>query len=74
MRARIHQGTIMLQPSGFSLAPTLALPLLLSGCLTNPVQHAIDPTRFETPEYRAQMGLAVIQASTLYARGGTGQG
>ncbi|WP_150763291.1 S8 family peptidase [Pseudomonas fluorescens] len=64
----------MLQPSGFSLAPALALPLLLSGCLTNPVQPAIDPTRFETPEYRAQKGLAVIHASTLYARGGTGQG
>ena len=74
MRAQIHQGTIMLQPSGFSLAPALALPLLLSGCLTNPVQPAIDPTRFETPEYRAQKGLAVIHASTLYARGGTGQG
>ncbi|WP_150748731.1 S8 family peptidase [Pseudomonas fluorescens] len=64
----------MLQLSGFSLAPALALPLLLSGCLTNPVQPAIDPTRFETPEYRAQKGLAVIHASTLYARGGTGQG
>jgi len=64
----------MLQPSGFSLAPALALPLLLSGCLKNPVQPAIDPTRFETPEYRAQKGLAVIHASTLYARGGTGQG
>lgn len=64
----------MLQPSGFSLAPALVLPLLLSGCLTNPVQPAIDPTRFETPEYRAQKGLAVIHASTLYARGGTGQG
>jgi len=64
----------MLQPSGFSLAPVLVLPLLLSGCLTNPVQPAIDPTRFETPEYRAQKGLAVIHASTLYARGGTGQG
>ncbi|VVN46593.1 Extracellular serine protease [Pseudomonas fluorescens] len=74
MRADIHQGTTMLQLSGFSLAPALALPLLLSGCLTNPVQPAIDPTRFETPEYRAQKGLAVIHASTLYARGGTGQG
>lgn len=74
MRAQIHQGTIMLQPSVFSLAPALALPLLLSGCLTTPVQPAIDPTRFETPEYRAQKGLAVIHASTLYARGGTGLG
>jgi subtilisin family serine protease len=74
MRADTHQGTTMLQPSAFSLAPALALPLLLSGCLTPPVQPVTDPTRFETPEYRAQKGLAVIHASTLYARGGTGQG
>lgn len=57
----------------FAFAPTVALPFLLSGCLTNPAQSSIDPTSFETPEYQAQKGLAVVHASSLYARGGTGQ-
>lgn len=64
----------MLQPFVFPLALVLAIPLLLSGCLTPPAQQAIAPDTFETPEYQAQKGLAVIQASHLYARGGTGQG
>ncbi|CEL30826.1 S8 family peptidase [Pseudomonas fluorescens] len=64
----------MLQIANISIIPALALPLLLTGCLTNPVQPAIDPTPFETPEYQAQKGLAIIHASSLYARGGTGQG
>ncbi|MBP5955562.1 S8 family serine peptidase [Pseudomonas anatoliensis] len=64
----------MLQIPDISLIPALALTLLLTGCLTNPVQPSIDPTPFETPEYQAQKGLAIVHASALYARGGTGQG
>lgn len=64
----------MLQIANISIIPALALPLLLTGCLTPPIQPAIDPTPFETPEYQAQKGLAIIHASSLYARGGTGQG
>jgi len=64
----------MFQQPVFSLAPVLALPFLLSGCLTNPTQPSLDTTAFETPEYQRQPGLAVINASSLYARGGTGQG
>ena len=64
----------MLQILNISIIPALALPLLLAGCLTAPVPPAIDPTPFETPEYQAQKGLAIIHASSLYARGGTGQG
>ena len=74
MYADIHQGTTMLQIPSFSISPALLLPFLLSGCLTTPTQSPIDPTPFETPEYQAQKGLAIVQASTLYARGGTGQG
>lgn len=64
----------MLQKCILYLPPVLALPFLLSGCLTTPVKHTVDPTPFETTEYQAQQGLAVIKASSLYARGGTGQG
>ena len=74
MYAEIYEGTTMLQRPIFSLPPVLALPFLLSGCLTNPTQPSIDPTPFETLEYQGQQGLAVINASALYARGGTGQG
>jgi subtilisin family serine protease len=64
----------MFQPFVFPLPLVLTIPLLLSGCLTPHVQQVIAPDTFETPEYQAQKGLAVIQASHLYARGGTGQG
>jgi subtilisin family serine protease len=74
MYADIHEGTTMLQIPSFSIIPALLLPFLLSGCLTNPTQPPIDPTPFETAEYQAQKGLAIVHASTLYARGGTGQG
>jgi subtilisin family serine protease len=73
MRGAI-EGPIMFQTNAFPLALMLTTPLLLSGCLTIPEQPTIDPAKFETPEYQAQKGLAVIQASSLYARGGTGQG
>ncbi|MCX2901218.1 S8 family peptidase [Pseudomonas mandelii] len=64
----------MLQPPMPLSLCTLALTLLLSGCLTAPKQPPIDPSPFETLEYQGQKGLAVIHASSLYARGGTGQG
>ena len=64
----------MLQRPLFPLAIVLALPFSLSGCLTKTAQPAIDPTPFETTEYRGHQGLTVINASSLYARGGTGQG
>jgi len=74
MYADTHEGTTMLQIPSFSIIFALLLPFLLSGCLTKLTQPPIDPTPFETPEYRAQKGLAIVHASTLYARGGTGQG
>ncbi|MBB3241481.1 subtilisin family serine protease [Pseudomonas sp. Tn43] len=46
---------------------------LLSGCI-NPPEEPPLLAAFETREYQAQKGLAVIHASSLYARGGTGQG
>lgn len=58
----------------FPLACTLALPLLLNGCLTVAQQPSLNTAAFETPEYQAQKGLAIVNASSLYARGGTGQG
>jgi subtilisin family serine protease len=64
----------MPQKHFFPLACTLALPLLLNGCLTVPEQPSLDTAAFETPEYQAQKGLAIVNASSLYARGGTGQG
>lgn len=64
----------MSQKHFFPLACALALPLLLSGCLTGPEQPSLDTAAFETPEYQAQKGLAIVNASSLYARGGTGQG
>lgn len=64
----------MSQKHFFPLACTLALPLLLNGCLTVPEQPSLDTAAFETPEYQAQKGLAIVNASSLYARGGTGQG
>lgn len=58
----------------FSYTTVLVLPVLLSGCLTNPAKANLDTAPFETIEYRGQQGLAVIKASSLYARGGTGEG
>lgn len=59
----------------FSALRTLALTSasLLAGCLTIPAQPDMRTTVFETPEYRAQQGLAIVKASALYARGGTGR-
>jgi subtilase-type serine protease len=59
----------------FSALRTLALTSasLLAGCLTIPAQPDMRTTVFETPEYRAQQGLAIVRASALYARGGTGR-
>ena len=53
----------------------LLLPALLLGCATAgaPPARELDTSPFETTEYRAQKALAVVKASTLYARGGTGQ-
>ena len=51
-------------------------PLLLLGCVASPhpAPAEPDPRRFETPEYLAQKALPIVNASTLYARSGTGQG
>lgn len=54
-------------------ALTITSASLLAGCLTVPERSGVDPALFETPEYHAQQGLAVVNASALYARGGTGQ-
>jgi subtilisin family serine protease len=64
----------MLQSFSLPFVFILAVPPLLSGCLTVSEKPALPPETFETPEYHAQKGLAVVQASSLYARGGTGQG
>lgn len=64
----------MSQTSSSPFALVLALPVLLSGCLTVPERPSPDTATFETPEYQAQKGLAIVKASSLYARGGTGQG
>src|SRR5690242_13103603 len=62
--------------SRWSRTTLMTLPLLLTGCLTVPEKPGVEPTAqaFETPEYHAQKGLAIIKASALYARGGSGQG
>lgn len=62
-------------PPPFSALRALAITLasLLAGCLTVPEQPGVKPAVFETPEYNAQPGLAIVKASALYARGGTGQ-
>ena len=74
MCAAPAEGPTMFQRTVFPFALLLPVPLLLSGCLTTPEKPVIKPDTFETAEYQAQKGLAVIQASHLYARGGTGQG
>ncbi|WP_446433777.1 S8 family peptidase [Pseudomonas sp. 1152_12] len=62
----------------FSLqrATLLALPLLLMGCAAPPKPTPVHlaARAFETPEYFASNALPTVKASTLYARGGTGQG
>ncbi len=52
------------------------LPLLLLGCVAAPAPMPTEPDtqRFETPEYFEQKALPIVKASSLYARGGTGQG
>ena len=52
------------------------LPLLLLGCVSTPAPMPAEPDtrRFETAEYLAQKALPIVKASSLYARGGTGQG
>lgn len=54
----------------------LALPLLLVGCAAppKPTSEQLAVRAFETPEYFAANALPIVKASTLYARGGTGQG
>ncbi|MDO7898683.1 S8 family peptidase [Pseudomonas citrulli] len=63
----------MQNPFPVSLALATALASLLVGCVTVPQTSDLEPARFETPEYLAQRGLAIVKASALYARGGTGQ-
>lgn len=62
-------------PHPFSVLRALAITSasLLVGCLTVPERADMEAATFETPEYHAQRGLAVVKASALYARGGTGQ-
>lgn len=57
-------------------ASLFALPLVLLGCAKPPVSapEKLDTRAFETPEYFAQKALPIVKASSLYARGGTGQG
>lgn len=64
----------MRQPNLLAFTTVLTAPFLLSGCLTNPAKPMLDTAPFETIEYKGQQGLAVVKASSLYARGGTGQG
>lgn len=54
----------------------IALPVLLIGCVTPQPSLLPEPgaEAFETSEYLAQKALPIVKASTLYARGGTGQG
>jgi len=57
----------------------MALPIMLSGCITPMKSNttSLDDSAaaaFETPEYKAQKSLPIINASSLYAQGGTGQG
>lgn len=51
---------------------TLLFPALLLGFAATAA--AVERKAFETPEYAAQPALAVVKASALYARGGTGEG
>lgn len=57
-------------------ASLFALPLVLLGCANPPLSapEALDTRAFETREYFAQKALPIVKASSLYARGGTGQG
>lgn len=52
----------------------LGLPLTLFGCATHADSVPPDRHRFETTEYHALSALPIINASALYARGGTGSG
>lgn len=57
-------------------ASQFALPLVLLGCANTPASAPVelDTRAFETREYFAQKALPIVKASSLYARGGTGQG
>lgn len=59
-----------------SFSLLLALPLLVMGCAAppKPTFEQLAVRAFETPEYFAANALPIVKASTLYARGGTGQG
>nr|WP_069786822.1 S8 family peptidase [Pseudomonas salomonii] len=59
-----------------SFSLLLALPLLVMGCAAppKPTSEQLAVRAFETPEYFAANALPIVKASTLYARGGTGQG
>ena len=55
-----------------SFAATAVAAVALSGCGGG--GSALKPADFETPEYNRQAGLRLINASSIYARGGTGEG
>ena len=64
----------------FSLAGIVVLcgvfpaPALSDASLTSASSHSATSRQFETVEYRLQYGLGLINASAMYARGGTGHG
>ena len=55
----------------FCLLPAPAFP---DATLTSASSHVTTPRQFETAEFRLQYGLGLINASDMYARGGTGHG
>ena len=66
----------MFMQAAIKLAPLLVM-LVLAGCGgKGSIQPEVRPTAgdWETEEYRAQGGLALVKASSMYARGGTGKG
>lgn len=67
------QGTNDAIPNFRAARPGDNLGLTTGRLLSIPERPGVEPAVFETPEYHAQRGLAVVKASALYARGGTGQ-
>ena len=51
----------------------ISVSLLFTGC-GGGGSASLRPSDFETPEYERQAGLRLINASSVYARGGTGKG